>query len=439
MGMNYSVIATVTAIALASLLTLISITYSGNYITISDLYNVNASASVAILDRLDGREPCISVGREFISISKALEHEITYVRDWADSTGMYNEYHGVTLSGVEAYELIRAIMKGSATTIANKPHIDMLYRMRGDDGYISCVIEYDGRYYDLRIDLFGPFYNRISVYAEIPEDQGYVTVRLAYKEFGDSRFRIVALDGNEHELFAPFNNIIIFINELDSKVRVSVDPEDELIEGYYYTHEYMVPPKGANLLLFPGWIASKYSYTVEPYNIHGRVSIRSYSPCMSVEEVKHGYALANFHVRLPAYLPEGYGYRCGIHIMNNYIMIYYSKDAIGNQHMGMEEALARGVLVMHAYRLLSHEMDGLDLDWDSSVENSAYDNRIDALTFEIDGMKALAYKEVDVDYDLWEKYYYNVLTLYDHESRVIYTLKSRLLSIDDLVDIARSL
>jgi hypothetical protein len=421
----------IVTIILASVLIFIIITYKSGEMTLTDLYKVDASASVALLERVDGREPCLlSVGHEFMNISKALRDEIMYVRYWADATGMYNEYSSVTISGAEAYELVTTMIKGKAI-IANKPHIEMLYKVMDKDGYISCIIEYDGRYYDLKVNPFGSM--MIDDYSHIiPEDQGYVTVRVYYKEL-DPRFKIIALESNKHELFSPFNNLILLINELNSKVVISVSTDDRLIEDYHYAYIAVIPSKGSRLLVFPAWIASKYSYTVEPYNMQGKVVVRSYSPsCMSEEEVRHGYALAKFNLKLPLYMPEGYEYRCAIHIMNNYVMIYYSnsKDVSAT---GMQEAIAKGVLVMTAYRVLSHE----DIDWDAiGVDNA---NREDVITMNLDGSKVVAYKEVDVDYDIWEKYYYNVLNLYDEEERVIYSFKSRFLNIDELADIARSL
>lgn len=197
--MNLALI--VTTIILASVLVLIIITYRSGEITLTDLYKVDASVSIAVLDRLDGREQCLlSVGHKFMNISKVLRDEIMYVREWADAMGMYNEYSSVTISGAEAYELVTLMMKGKAI-IANKPHIEMLYNMMDKDGYISCIIEYDGRYYGLKVNPFGSMmvddydygydYNHL-----IPEDQGYVTVRVSYKEM-DPRFKIIALDSNK--------------------------------------------------------------------------------------------------------------------------------------------------------------------------------------------------------------------------------------------------
>ncbi|MEM4232320.1 MAG: hypothetical protein QXM77_07310, partial [Candidatus Nitrosocaldus sp.] len=135
------------AIILTSLLAFISITYKSIGITLSDLYKVDASASVAVLDRLGGDEQCLIREAEgLINISKALRDEIMNVRYWADTAGMYNEYSGVTISNDEAYELIRAMVKQATLAIADKPQIDMLYKMRDEYGYISCIIEYDGRY-----------------------------------------------------------------------------------------------------------------------------------------------------------------------------------------------------------------------------------------------------------------------------------------------------
>lgn len=233
---------------------------------------------------------------------------------------------------------------------------------------------------------------------------------------------------SKHELFAPFNSLILLINELDSKVTVSVSAIDKLIEDYNYARVAVIPPKGSTLVFLAG-MASKYSYTVEPYNMHGEVVVKYLPYCMSEEEVRYGYALANFNLKLPSYMPEGYEYRCAIHLMNNYVKIYYSNSK--DMPTKMQEALARGVLVVTAYRLLSYE----DIDWDTV----GVDNREDTITMNLDGKKAMAYKEVDVDYDQWEKYYYNVLNLYDEEERIIYSFKSRLLSIDELADIARSL
>lgn len=434
MGMNHVTIAIIAiTVALASILMMTSITHRSNGITLSDLYRVNAYASVAIVDGLDGKEPCLlGVGEEFLNISNALKDQIMHVRYLADSTGMYNEYHATTISGAEAYKLITAITRGYSTTTLSKPHVDTLYRLGDEHGYISCIIEHDGRYYDVRINPLESFLSDIERYG-IPEDMGYITNRVTIKALDDGRFSIVALDKSEQEVFYPFNSLLLLTNELDSKVRIRVTAHtsDGWDEHPYY---YVIPPKGTKPIVLRGWAADAYTYTVEQYNLHGTVKIRSYSSCMSEEDVRYGYALANFNVRLPSYLPEGYEYRCGIHIMNNYLMIYYSKDITSGQHISMQEALARGMLVISAYRVLSYERGY----WDASTDVKSADGK-DAITMEIDGRQAVAYREVDVDYDLWEKYYYNVLNLYDHESRVIYSFKSRLLSLDDLVDIARSL
>ncbi|MEM2113447.1 MAG: hypothetical protein QW776_01495 [Candidatus Nitrosocaldus sp.] len=439
MGINYAIIATAiaTAVVLALILVLISITYKSDDITLSDLYRVDAHASIAVLDRLDGDEQCIvaGAGDEFMNISKALRDEIMNVRYWADTAGMYNEYSGVTISGAEAYELITVMMK-QATLAITKPHIDMLYKMRDEHGYISCIIEYDGRYYHIRINPFASILNDGYGYGyhSIPEDQGYVTVRITYKELDDARFKIVALDSNEHEVFAPFNNILLFINELDSKLTIYAYTEGQIREDLSHKHASIIPPKGSRLVIFPGLMESKYSYTVKPYNMEGIVNVRSYPSCMSADEARHGYALANFDLKLPSYLPDGYEYRCALHILNNYVMIYYSKDVDAGPATSMQEALAKGVLVMTAYRVLPSEEDYWNASRDVKSANGS-----DAIMVDIDGNQAVAYKDVDVDYDRWEKYYYNILNLYDDESRVIYSFKSRSLTVDDLVDIARSL
>ncbi|MEM4365336.1 MAG: hypothetical protein QXJ44_05440 [Candidatus Nitrosocaldus sp.] len=423
------------AIILTSLLAFISITYKSIGITLSDLYKVDASASVAVLDRLGGDEQCLIREAEgLINISKALRDEIMNVRYWADTAGMYNEYSGVTISNDEAYELIRAMVKQATLAIADKPQIDMLYKMRDEHGYISCIIEYDGRYYHISINPFAFILNDGYGYGynSIPEDQGYVTVRIAYKEFGDARFKIVALDSNKHEVLAPFNNILLFINELDSKLTIYAYAEEHLMEDLSYKHASVtiIPPKGSKPVIFPGLMESKYLYTVKPYNMEGIVNVRSYHSCMSADEARHGYALANFDLKLPSYLPDWYEYKCALHIMNNYVMIYYSKGVSAGPATSMQEALAKGVLVVTAYRVLLSE--GY---WNAYIDV----NNADAIMFDIDGKQGIAYKGVDVDYDILEKYYYNILDLYDDESRVIYSFKSRYLSVDDLVDIARSL
>ncbi len=113
-----------------------------------------------MLDRLDGREDgreqcLLSVGHEFMN--KALRNEIMYVRGHITWVCRMSIVSSVTISEAEAYELVTSMIKA---IIANKPHMkiekemEILYKTMDKDGYISCIIEYDGRYYEHKVNLF---------------------------------------------------------------------------------------------------------------------------------------------------------------------------------------------------------------------------------------------------------------------------------------------
>ncbi len=78
----------------------------------------------------------------------------------------------------------------------------------------TCSILYNGNYYNITINVYN---------YSILEDEGYGIITHGSYD----NFKILTLDPKHFDIWHPFNNII-FVNELDNKVRITIFYNDQI-------------------------------------------------------------------------------------------------------------------------------------------------------------------------------------------------------------------
>lgn len=222
----------------------------------------------------------------------------------------------------------------------------------------SCGFSYLQNYY--RIDL------SFETLEQVNRAMGYVPVHITnalVEKNGDLR----APSGTT---FAPFNNTLVFFNDISSTVTIEVSSKDAI-----GLEPLIIPPgKMSDLRLAAGWSNPEdaiYHYKLVEYPLLAgdfSVSKRYTYGCLSNEIAKSIYAQSDFEIMFPSYLPGGFKLACNAESTDSYlIQIYVNQSAVdyyrnsGIEHPGFTPYLfyldngtpdeeAKGIFQVHALK-----------------------------------------------------------------------------------------
>ncbi len=184
---------------------------------------------------------------------------------------------------------------------------------------VASLIGYQGGY-EQRQDLK-------DVKASIPEDMGYVIVKVTERDHDGLMLPI--LEPKDLELWYPFNTYIIFVNELGYEVKVTILYKDDVYDSFSIPvggilARALIPPE-----VFIGRsMQDTFTYSVYPTGLGGSILVNGYPACMNKEQAEMLFGLVGVDVKFPKYLPEGYKHECTVHVFNNAAWSFYSNAKI---------------------------------------------------------------------------------------------------------------
>ncbi|GIU71825.1 MAG: hypothetical protein KatS3mg003_1304 [Candidatus Nitrosocaldaceae archaeon] len=185
-------------------------------------------------------------------------------------------------------------------------------------GSFECIIKYRDNYYKIIIELGG---------VSIREDTSYEKVKITTKDING--IRLLTIEPSILELWHPFNNNVLFINELDIKIRLILFNGREVYDKFSILSN---DKAGVYIRIFDLIIGHAnqtiLTYNVIPYNLEGKIIVKRVPGCMTEEEAKMLFGIVGLEVRFPKYLPEGYEYECTIHVDNLVAKTCYSTEEI---------------------------------------------------------------------------------------------------------------
>ncbi len=185
--------------------------------------------------------------------------------------------------------------------------------------YFNCGFAYQEKYYNIGLTF--------ETLEQVHRASGHVPVNIT-KTLAAEKGRVQSPNGTT---FAPFNNTLVFINELASPLTIQVNSEYAIV-----SESIVLPPGGmGDLHLAADWSGTNdtnYHYSVLEYPwIQGdfSVSTRYTSECLDKEIAKSLYAQSDLEVKFPSYVPEGFHLACVAENTDwHLIQIYVNQTAI---------------------------------------------------------------------------------------------------------------
>jgi hypothetical protein len=326
------------------------------------IQELQAARTNANLSRMiEPENICFTLDNKTIEKYPTLAPAIKDANSWAEDNIRHNNHYGnyytgtiVSLDRSQMLSMLRTY-NFNQTVMANDPAIDKFLTYQ--DRNFNCGFSYSDKYYLLTF-----FFRTLE---KVNTEHGYVPVHITQNLVERAKYPVTNVT-----IYGPFNNTLIFFNDLSSPVTIDLSSED----GGVRDTITLLPNKIQDAHLSPNWTknANKaYHYTVRQYPwIEGdiSVSLRYGSGCMSEEEAKSLYAQSDLQVRFPSYLPKGFRLGCIAENTGSYlIQIYVNQTAIdryegkgvmrskGNPfpyyiNGGMPEEEVKGIMQIHAQK-----------------------------------------------------------------------------------------
>ncbi len=250
--------------------------------------------------------------------------------------GVSSWYGKQEFDNVEASRLVREFNFRLDNLETNSTGYEQSFRFERET--YSCDYEYKGSFYTILLS-FGTL-------ADIDDNhRGFVPVYVNEDVISSTVDR---QPRNEVTVYVPFNNTIVWINQLDSAITVSVNYTDTVdveqpisTDGIatltnsnsYAFQKRTIPPNGMlDLDLSPDWSNSAdvyrvFSYQIEEYpQLVGKVKVSKqyYVDCLSEVEASSLYGQSNFAVKFPTYLPSGFVSVCNKESSDLWLIEMYS-------------------------------------------------------------------------------------------------------------------
>lgn len=303
---------------------------------------------------------------DFLDNLKMAEEEQFHDDPQIYPPGVYSGY-GMTVKKEFALELVKKYEFNLTTQVFDQNILSLPdYRYLFD-----CFFEYEDKQYMLRV----------TFEQQLRYDGNLVNVNITRNDFGAPQL----INDDIVVFYGGFNSTVLFHNNLDTEIILfSNDPIVNFIDednGDIFENQFVktlsefetVIPPGKFFLYHFSPYDDKYdapiSYTIKPFNLEGKVTVKPYPRCMTEDEVKSLYGEVRVYPKFPTYLPDGYSFECGVHSTNAYVLFNYFTDELRqkfedkvNVAVDMEFFVSGGLTV-----------DYYDETWNGWIEDPAYD------------------------------------------------------------------
>jgi hypothetical protein len=390
---------------------------------------------------------CFTVDQRILDKYPSLADSIKQADTWAQidikTDSRYGNYYsgvGLNLNKTQMLSLISEY-NGFNQTVYEYTTPDNLFT--NQDRHFTCGFTYHQKYYN--VDL------TFTMLKQVNRDGGYVPIHIT-RALIEKKLNLQTPD---ETTFAPFNNTIVFFNDLSSPLNVEVTNENETAaEGTTGTMTIAIPAnKKSDLRLGPNWNSLDsviYHYKVNEYPwIEGEISVspRYNSECMTKEIAKSLYAQSDFEVKFPSHLPEGFRLACNGESTGDYVIqIYVNQTAedhyknkgemhsLGNPYPfyiyeSTPDDDAKGIFHIHAQKYYLNDPVEQQHDYyQFLLNNTSAGSLTNPNFFEMNGISYLTYNEGSLSH----------VDVVVNESHERYRLVGAL-PIDEMIKIAKSL
>jgi hypothetical protein len=325
---------------------------------------------------------CFTVDQKFLDKYPAFVESINeadYLAEIDNKTNSsYGNYYSNVALGLNKNEMLSLVSSyessfNQATHDQNTPDGRFTHQYKN----FSCGFIYQQRYYQLDFTF--------ETLKQVNKVIGYVPVSITkelVEKKGDS------LRGLPNGItFAPYNNTLVFYNQLPSPITIELINVNETKESssvHRLETFTVLPNKMSDLRLSPNWSTLNdtiYHYKVREYPwIEGdiAVSIRYGTECMSNKIAKSLYKQSDFEPKFPSYLPQAFKLACNAENTDTYlIQIYVNQSAIdyhtskgimhsrGNPfpfylYASTPEEEVKGIFQVHAMKLYTENGEAQD-------------------------------------------------------------------------------
>lgn len=354
-----------------------------------DLHSLKTKPVNAIIARfVSQHEECFTADEAFLSRYPELNEGIKLADEESNGTTYGDRYagHGFNLSKDSALRMITELPFNHSVTkhhsnYFTKKGIDIL---TDETHTFQCIIKHDGNYYYLTIEFVG---------FSLAPDEGLTVIKITKEEGSLGK---VLLKPQNATVWLTFNNTVVWKNELKSEITLvsyGNSPVNRFDE--FATITNTIKPDGIWYFRFiPDWgkYAGEdqiYRYHVEPYGLQGVIHLKMYPRCMNEATVKSLYSQTKLYVKFPAYLPEGYGYQCGIHILSSAVELTYWNNHSEEINFLYSQGLGKGAIQISVMKELQ--------EWDEEkVAQQQYSHleasgALEAIFTRVNGSPAVGY------------------------------------------------
>lgn len=280
-----------------------------------------ASDSESYIARMIEREDiCFEIDQAFLDryppFVQALK-EADEIADMRSDSSDGNYYASIDV-GLTKSHMISLVTENDAfvETAGSDTIANGLFTYSGRN--FRCGVNYHENYY--RLDLTFQWLSAVN------RQSGYVAVNITRDLAADS-----GAAPPSGTTLAPFNNTLVFFNELGSPITVQVSGDNVL-----GLEPVMIPEGGmADIRLPASWSTPEddaYHYSVLEYpSIRGVISVSTkYThECMDREIARSVYSQSAFDLKFPSYLPDGFRSVCNAENTDtSMIQVYANQTAI---------------------------------------------------------------------------------------------------------------
>jgi hypothetical protein len=311
----------------------------------------------------------------------------------------------LTITPLQAYELLRDIGINHVTKPIER---------------FTCNIIHNDSYYKMEVQ---------AMYHLIPDDEGYGMIKITEASYDNTK--ILTIEPKNLYLWVPFNNNLIFVNETDYKVRVTMFYNGQKHDSFSILPHSNVTRHIRIMDMIIGYVDhAVLTYYVSPYNMEGSIVMSRSPACMNEEQASILFGLVGVKMVFPRYLPEGYRYECTVHVMNTIARSYYSSEegrrlyGEGMDYVNNANSESGKELTITIYKHTTSEKYNAR-EWYEYVKKN-YDPN--ALLLTINNTEGVAY---------YDRLYStnNIAVFYDDHT---YRIEGRL-NMDEIIKIAQSL
>ena len=234
--------------------------------------------------------------------------------------------------------------------LVEKPTNQNIRHLDDASYHFNCDVTYNNEQYKISFRF-------ASLY---PSWENFVNINITENELGQP-----TIQNSDVTVYHTFNATALFSNNLDHDITLSRQ-DNKMIEKRGSTLDEITIPAGQSWsYMLRTWNLEgedshefrsiPFVYMIQPGNMSGEITVKNYPRCMTEDEIISLYSQVGMEIIHPSYLPDGYGFECGIHNMNSLVQTVYLDDKLRSLYDDPVDAaysrqffLDRGIRVDHA-------------------------------------------------------------------------------------------